>query len=98
MEWLNEIWTQVAQYISIPYLLSFILLSYFVKKYFSEVLQKITRFEWKTVYTVLFFATVLAIPFLIWTDIDWVKIVFSYSLGTSLYEVIFRWLEKKFTK
>lgn len=96
MDWLNEIWGQVANYISVPYLLSFIFLSFFVKKYFGKKLK--TLLKWKTVYTVLIFATVLAIPFLIWTEISWIQIVFSYSIGTSLHELIFKYIEKLFVK
>jgi len=98
MEWLEQIWQQIAQYISIPYLLIFMLLSYFVKKYFSEWLMKITKMKWRTVFTVLILATLVAIPFLIWSEETWVKILFTYALGTSLHELIFKWIEGKFTK
>ena len=98
MEWMNEIWGHIAEYISIPYLLSFVLLSYFVKKYFNEALEIITNTKWRTVYAVLILSTLIAIPFLIWTEISWVQILFSYALGTSLHELIFKWIEKLFDK
>jgi len=94
MEWMDQIWSQVQVYINIPYLLIFILLSYLIKKYFAEMLQLITNFNWMTVYTVLALATLLAIPFLFFTDATWVEIVFSYALGTSLHELAFKWIEK----
>jgi len=98
MEWLDKIWMQFDTYLSMPYLLMFMFLSYLVKKYFGDVLQKITKFEWKTVYIVLAIATLLAIPFLICSDEGWVKIFITYAVGTSLHELVFKWIEKKLTK
>jgi hypothetical protein len=98
MEWLNSIWQQVALYVSVPYLVIFMLLSYFVKKYFGVWLSKITKAKWQNVYTVLIIATVTAIPFLIFSKETWVQILFSYALGTSLHELIFNWIEEKFSK
>jgi len=98
MEWLDKIWGQLDTYLSIPYLLMFMLLSYLVKKYFGTLLQKITKFQWKTVYTVLIIATLLAVPFLVFSEEGWMKIFITYAVGTSLHELIFGWLEKKFTK
>lgn len=95
---MNEVWPQIATYISIPYLLTFILLSYLVKKYLEHVLEKITRFKWRTVYTVLFLGILLAVPFLIWTEASWVQVLFSYAVGTSLHELCFRYIEKLFIK
>jgi hypothetical protein len=40
----------------------------------------------------------VAIPFLIWSEETWVKILFTYALGTSLHELIFKWIDGKFTK
>lgn len=96
MEWLEQVWQQMGEYISVPYLLIFMLLSYFIKKYFGEWLSKITNTKWKNVYTVLFIATVTAIPFLFWSQEDWVKILFSYAVGTSLHELVFNFIEDKF--
>lgn len=95
MNWLNEICEQIVLYVNIPYLLTFVLLSYFVKKQFGGLLQKITKFDWKTVYTVLIIATITAIPFLIFEG-GWVKILFSYALGTTLHELIFKHIEGLF--
>ena len=93
-----EIIDQIRQYISIPYFFSFILLSYLVKRYLEALLEGITRFEWRTVYTVLFLGTILAVPFLIWSKATWVQVLFSYALGTSLHELIFRYIEKLFKR
>jgi hypothetical protein len=70
-----------------------------VKRYFAAMLQKITKFDWKNVYSVLIIATLVAIPFLIWgEEVSWVKITFSYAIGTSLHELIFNYIEKLFIK
>lgn len=74
------------------------LMSYFVKKHFSGILQDITRFEWKGVYTVLIIATIFAVPFLLWSDEGWEKIILTYTFGTSLHELIFTHIEDWFKK
>jgi hypothetical protein len=96
MEWMNGVWSQVANYISIPYFLTFILLAFAGNRYFGVILQKVTRFNWQPVYTVLALATLLAIPFLIWTKTGWVQVIFSYALGFALHELIFKYITKLF--
>ena len=98
MDFLSEIWSQIGQYISIPYLLTFVLLAYLLKRYNLSIWKRIFKKRWKTVYSVLFLATAVAIPYLIWTEISWIQILFSYALGTSLHELIFRYIEKLWTK
>lgn len=98
MDWLSEIWGQIAEYVSIPYLLTFVMLSYLVKTYFGKLIRKVIP-AWRTVYTVLIIATITGIPFLIWApEITWVKVLFSYSLGCTLHDVIFGYLEKLWKK
>lgn len=96
MEWMNGIWSQVANYISIPYFLTFVLLAFAGNRYFGKFLQRVTKFVWQPVYTVLILATLLAVPFLIWTATGWVQVVFSYALGFSLHELIFKYISKLF--
>jgi len=98
MEFMTAIWDQVINYISVPYLLIFVLASYLVKTYMGDLLQKITKFNWKPVYTVFILAALIAVPFLIFTEEGWVKILFTYCLGTSLHELIFEFIEKKVKK
>lgn len=97
MEWLDEIWKQVAEYVSVPYLLTFMLLAYLIKRYFQGLILKTWKQEIKSVFIVLVLATVVAIPFLV-LDIEWQKILFSYALGTSLHELIFNWVEDLFLR
>lgn len=98
MEFMNEVWEQVITYISVPYLLIFVLAAYLVKTYLGTLLQRITKFNWLPVYTVLVIATLVAVPFLLFTEQGWVKILFTYCLGTTLHELIFEFIEKKVSK
>lgn len=97
MNWLEEIWKQLSSVICVEYMIIFMLLSYLIKRYFEFIIFRITGTKWKTVYTVLIIATSVAIPFIIWSDVGWIKIAVSYTVGTSLHELIFRWIEKKIT-
>jgi hypothetical protein len=98
MEWFEQIWNEITNYISVPYILTFMLLSYFMKRYFGDWLSRITTYRWKSVYTVLIMATVIAVPFAICSEYTWVQILFSYALGTSLHELVFSFIEDKFKK
>jgi Kef-type K+ transport system membrane component KefB len=98
MEFMNEIWMGLLDYICIPYLLVFMLLAYLVKRYFTKSLQRLTNTKWRTVYTVLIIATVTAIPFLLFTALKWETILMSYAVGTSLHELVFAWCEDKFER
>ncbi len=80
------------------YLISFMLLSYLVKQYFGAVLSKITRIRWQTVYTVLIIATLMAVPFIVWTETTWEQIVLMYAVGTSLHELILEKILKHLKK
>ena len=96
MEWLDQLWQTIVNYIDGIYLLSFMLLAYLVKRYFQVWLTQVLKFEVKTVFIVLVIATLTAVPFLLFGS-EWQKILFSYTLGTSLHELIFKWIEDKFS-
>ena len=93
--WLEIAWQQIGMYVHVPYLLTFMLLAYLIKEYCSNLLAKIFKREIKTVFIVFIIATILAVLFLVFEGVEWQKILFSYTLGTSLHELIFKWLEKK---
>lgn len=97
MEWFDLIWGQVAVYVDVQYLIVFMLLAYMAKKYFEQALFLLTKMKWKTVYTVLVIATLTAIPFLAIGNTRWEQVLFSFTLGTSLHELIFKRIEKLFT-
>jgi len=98
MEDLGNQFSELNQLIVWPYLAVFVLLSYMVKSYLGGILQKITKFDWKSVYTVLVFATLLAIPWVIWTDATWIEILVTYAIGTSFHETILGYIENKIRK
>ncbi len=70
------------------YIIIFVLLASTVKKAFGNLLQSVTKFEWRPVYTVLILATVLAVPWALFTETSWMEILVSYAIGTSFYETI----------
>ena len=94
MEWMDQIWQLIIGYIDGMYLLTFMLLSYLIKRYFREWLCTVLKVDVKTVYIVLILATLVAIPFLI-MGAEWQKILFSYTLGTSMHETCFKFFEDK---
>ena len=99
MDELGAGFSMLANLIIWPYLAIFILLSYLVKKAFGDLLAKISKFEWKPVYTVLTLATLVAIPYILFVDdTDWVALLVTYSLGTTFYETILAWIEQKIKK
>ena len=78
----------LAAFIVWPYLLIFLMLSYLIKNAFGDLLQKVTKFEWKTVYTVLILATLIGVPYAIFTEVTWTQVAITYALGTSFHELI----------
>ena len=88
----------LAAFIVWPYLLIFVMLSYLVKNAFGDLLQKITKFDWKPVYTVLALATIIGIPYAIFTEVTWTQILITYALGTSFHELILGSIVKTVTK
>ncbi len=70
------------------YIIIFVLLASTVKKAFGNLLQSITKFEWRPVYTILILATVLAVPWALLTETSWMEILVSYAIGTTFYETI----------
>lgn len=97
MEWLDQIWQTVLEYINVPYLLTFMLLAYLVKRYFQGFILNKWKQEIKSVFIVLVIATVVAVPYLVF-GVEWQKVLFSYALGTSLHELILNWFEDLFQR
>lgn len=92
--------TQVAQLTGLiiwPYLIIFVLLAYVIKKAFGNLLQRITPWEWKPVYTVLIIATIVGIFYGVTMDVKWMPLVLTYCIGTSFHELILDKIIKGFT-
>ena len=98
MEWFEILLDNIQEYISVPYLLTFLFSAYVAKTYLGKFLQRITKFNWKTVYTVFILATLLAVPFILFTDEGWVQVSIAYCVGTSGHELFFHIIETKLTK
>lgn len=79
---------RISELIIWPYLGIFILFSYLLKNLLGNWLNSITRFKWKQVYTVLIIATIIAIPYIILTDVGWERVLLTYAVGTSFYETL----------
>ena len=94
MESLLDGLSQLADLLVWPYIGIFVLLSYFIKDAVSNLLTKAFKIKWFTVYTVIIIAALVAIPFILYTEYPWVNIALSYTVGTSLHELIFVRLEK----
>ena len=77
----------LAAFIVWPYLLIFIMLSYLIKNAFGDLIRKVIP-AWKVVYTVLVLATVIGVPYAIFTEVTWTQIAITYALGTSFHELI----------
>ena len=93
MDWFNGVWSQLALYINVPYLLTIMLAGYAFKRYFAA------KVKLATVYVVLIMSAVIAIPYwFFYPDVSWVKLSITYLLGTSLHELIFGKIEDFFTK
>ena len=87
----------LSAFIVWPYLLIFIMLSYLVKNAFGDLIRKAVP-AWKTVYTVLVLATLIGIPYAIFTEVTWIQIAITYALGTSFHELILEAIVKKVTE
>jgi len=98
MDDLGNQFSELSQLNVWSYLMVFVLLSYMVKKHLGDFLQKITKFDWKPVYTVLIFATILAVSWVIWTSATWVEILVTYTIGTTFHETILSYFEDKIRK
>lgn len=73
----------------------FNMLYFFVKKnIFRKKIIECNNKEISMVHIILILAMLVAIPFLL-TGVDWQKILLSYTVGTSLHETIFTFIERK---
>ena len=91
---IGDIWALIVW----PYLLIFVLFSSTLKKAFGDILQSVTKFEWKPVFTVLLIAFLIGIPYALFTEATWVQVTVTYVFGTTFYETIFEFVEKAFKK
>lgn len=89
-----QILDQVMNYIDPAYLLTFMLLAYAFKHYFLGLFQKLIP-AIRMVYVVFILALLVAIPFYFW-GVPARLLLITYAVGTSLHELLFQWIEKRF--
>jgi hypothetical protein len=94
MDTLAESLEKLGKYICVEYLLLFMFIGYLIKCHFKKVLFKVFKRDVKFVFVILVLAAIISIPFII-GGVSWQKIILSYALGTSLHELVFKYIEKK---
>ena len=90
------------QWISIPYLLAFIFFSFSIFKKFKIEKIKLWKLVISKTWIAFIFAALLAVPFYFLEDgqhnVIMMKLIISYAVATSFYELGIRRLEKLITK
>ena len=80
-----------------PYLVIFFFSCYFTFKKLRLVWFKLWGLEFKKAHIALLIAFVVAVPFFFWTEGPksevMVKLMVSYTVGTSLYELVLKQIE-----
>lgn len=76
-----------------PYLFLFLLLAYTLKDKLKFILSWFSKLKWKTRYTVFLIATLTGVLYYATVEVSWVDLVITYCVGTSLYELLFTWIE-----
>jgi hypothetical protein len=79
---------ELLNYFNIYYLLSFMGISYFVLKNASIPVAK--------AWTVLIVGVVVGFPFFVFSDTGWEGLLATFAIGTSFYELVIKYILKKF--
>lgn len=98
---IEQLYPFLEQYIHLPYLVVFVLLTYGLKDVATLVTRNLTGVNVPTKYAVFIFATLLAAPF--WFYVDPLRLLVTYAVGTSFYDLIIEatvdgiknWINKK---
>ena len=63
----------------LPYAILFIAISSLIKKIFGKFLNTLSfgKLEWQPVFTVAIIGILIAIPYMIYTDVNWVPILIT---------------------
>jgi amino acid transporter len=103
MDTLEFIFSQLADFINAGYMLAFIFLSYIMLRQVKvkDLIEKRWPIRIAKVFYVLIFSTILGIiwaVFFVEGKQEYLKLIISYLAGTSLYELLLKYLEKKIHK
>jgi len=93
---MEELYTTLEKYIDIPYLIVFMMLSYAFKGHLTNFLSSILKTKVKKVFSVFLLGTITGIFFVMYLKSDFLKSIITWSVGTSMHELIFSWFEKRF--
>lgn len=93
---MEQLYAFVEHYIHLPYLVVFVLLTYALRDLVCALLSGLFRRNVPTKYAVFIFATFVAIPF--WFYTDPIRLLVTYAVGTSFYELIIQSLERSIKK
>ena len=89
----------ILQWISIPYLLAFMFLSYSFFKLIKNKKIELWKYTIETEHLVFFFAFIVAIPFYFLLEgsnnVVLMKLIITYGIGTSLYELLIKYIIHK---
>lgn len=86
----------IQQYVSISYLLTFILLSYALKDLTAAILSGVFKtIKYPKQTGVLIIGILVGVIFFYVFGEDRIKLAVSYAVGTSMYDIIINWIVGK---
>lgn len=93
---MEEFYTAIKTYIDVPYLIVFMMFSYAFKGILTQWLSAIFKAKIKKVFSVFVLGTIIGVFFVFVLHSDFSKSIITWSVGTSMHELIFSWFEKRF--
>jgi ribosomal protein L23 len=93
---MEELYTTLEKYIDIPYLIVFMMLSYAFKGSLTNALSSLFKTKVKKVFSVFLIGTITGVFFVMSLKTDFLKSIITWSVGTSMHELIFSYIEKRF--
>jgi uncharacterized membrane protein YfcA len=93
---MEELYTTLEKYIDIPYLIVFMMFSYAFKGQLTTFLSNVLKTKIKKVFSVFLIGTLVGVFFVAYLKTDFLKSIITWSVGTSMHELIFSWFEKRF--
>lgn len=93
---MEEFYSAIAKYIDVPYLIVFMMFSYAFKGILAQWLSTILKTKVKKVISVFILGTIIGVFFVFVLHSDFSKSIITWSVGTSMHELIFSYIEKRF--
>lgn len=89
---------QFISHINLYYLVVFMALTYALKNPLTDLLGSILRVKVVKIWTVFIIGTVAAVPFWVLFNHDRMILLITWSVGTSLHDMIIKFLLQKINK